>query len=130
MKFANWVFLASGIYGILAITPLYFVEERFGAENPPPIAHPEFFYGFAGVALAWQVMFLIIGTDPIRYRPAMLAAVLEKVSYLAAAIVLFQAGRVSAIILGLGLVDGLWGVLFVASFVVTPKQGAAGLSPT
>jgi len=122
MRFAKWVFLASGIYGILAITPLYFMESRYSADNPPAITHPEFFYGFAGVALAWQVMFLVIGSDPIRYRIAMLPAVLEKASFLAAAIVLFQLGRTSGTILGLGIVDGAWGALFIASFVLTAKS--------
>lgn len=124
MKFAKWTFLISGIYGLVVLTPLYFMEERFGTDNPPPIAHPEFYYGFIGVALAWQVMFLIIGTDAVRYRLAMLPAILEKASYLGAAIVLFQLGRISSTMLATGLVDGLWGASFVASFVLTARKAA------
>ena len=53
MSFARWVFRIAGIYGVLVIAPMYFLESRFPAENPPPITHPEFFYGFVGVTLAW-----------------------------------------------------------------------------
>jgi hypothetical protein len=38
----------------------------------PPVNHPEFYYGFFGVTLSWQIMFLVIGSSPIRYRMAMI----------------------------------------------------------
>jgi len=72
MKFARIVFLIAGIYGILVLTPLYFLEQTIGRETPPPITHPEFFYGFVGVGLAWQIVFLIIARDPLRFRPMMI----------------------------------------------------------
>ena len=77
MKFARIVFLIAGIYGILVLTPLYFLEQTIGRETPPPITHPEFFYGFLGVALAWQVLFLLIAHNPVRYRPMMIPSILE-----------------------------------------------------
>src|SRR5262245_705061 len=49
MRFAKWVFLLAGITGILVVIPLYFLEERFGRDQPPPVNHPEFYYGFVGV---------------------------------------------------------------------------------
>ena len=58
MIFAKRVFFIAGVYGILALTPMYFLEDRIGRDFPPPIAHPEHFYGFVGVALAWQMLSL------------------------------------------------------------------------
>jgi hypothetical protein len=52
LRFARVVFLVAGIYGILVLLPQYFLEERIGIDSPPPITHPEHFYGFVGVALA------------------------------------------------------------------------------
>ena len=53
------------------------------------ITHPEYFYGFIGVGLAWQVAFLIIATDPRRYRPLIIPSIIEKFSFAAAIAVLF-----------------------------------------
>jgi hypothetical protein len=40
-------------------------------DEPPAITHSEFYYGFVGFAMTWQVAFLIIRRDPKRYRPLM-----------------------------------------------------------
>ena len=64
MLFEKRVFFWSGVYGLVVLTPLYFLESRLNEISPPPIAHPEHFYGFVGVALSWQVAFLIISRDP------------------------------------------------------------------
>ena len=119
MKFARLVFLIAGIYGLLVMLPQYFLESRIGRDTPPPITHPEFFYGFIGVTLAWQVVFLIISRDPKRYRPIMIAAVLEKVGFVIAAIVLVLQQRVSAMTLAPAGIDAVLGVLFVLAFVKT-----------
>ena len=52
MKFARWVFLVAGIYGLIVITPFYFMEGVLGGVTPPALTHPAFFYGFVGTALA------------------------------------------------------------------------------
>src|SRR5262245_59969926 len=105
MKIARWIFGIAGIYGILVIAPLYFLEARIGRDSPPPITHPEYFYGFVGITLAWQIVFLTIAREPARYRPLMLASVLEKLAWGVAAIVLFQQQRVTAATLGFGGID-------------------------
>src|SRR5215469_6103014 len=69
MKFARVVYWVAGIWGILLITPLYFMFELIGRKDPPAITHPGFYYGFVGVALAWQIAFLVIARDPARMRP-------------------------------------------------------------
>jgi len=119
MQFARWVFRIAGIYGLLAILPMYFMETRIAVESPPPITHPEFFYGFIGVALAWQVAFLVISLDPVRYRLMMIPSVIEKLSFTAAATMLFFQQRLSGIAFGFGMIDFLFGVLFAISFVRT-----------
>jgi hypothetical protein len=116
VAFARRVFLFAGMIGLVILIPQVFMEGRIGRDYPPPITHPEHFYGFVGVGTAWQVLFLIISRDPLRLRPAMLAAVLEKLSFGVPAIVLYNQGRLPAMILGFGLFDLFLGVLFVVSY--------------
>jgi hydrogenase-4 membrane subunit HyfE len=64
----------------------------------------------------WQILFLMIATDPIRLRPAMIAAVLEKVSFGVPVMVLYLQGRVPPLLLGFALFDLFLGMLFVVSY--------------
>jgi hypothetical protein len=118
MRFARWIFLLSGLSGILMILPLYW-EERFFHDYPPQINRPEFYYGFAGLCLAWQVMFVLIGSDPIRYRPAMVPAMLEKLSFAAGIPILYALDRVTAVWLGFAAMDATWLVLFSVAYLGT-----------
>ena len=93
MKFAQRVFRIAGIYGVVVITPLFFLESQVGRDNPAGITHREFFYGFICVTLAAQFMFLVIATDPIRYRPLMVVGMWEKFSYCVACVVLLMNHR-------------------------------------
>jgi hypothetical protein len=122
MLFAQRTFTAAGIYGILVLTPFYFLERYLNENQPPPITHPEFFYGFVGVALAWQVAFIIIGRDPIRFRPLIPACIIEKLSYTIATIVLYVQSRIAVSTLAFGLIDLLLGTLFLISYVKTRAQ--------
>ena len=72
MKFATLVFRVAAVWGVLIITPLYFLFVLIGRNDPPPITHPGFFYGFVGTALAWQIAFFFIASDPVRFRPLMI----------------------------------------------------------
>jgi hypothetical protein len=119
MRFAKWVFLVAGVSGILMVAPSYFLERRMGEDYPPAINHPEFYYGFAGVTLAWQFLFLVIASDPARFRPAMLPALLEKASFAIAIPVLYALGRVPAVWLGFASMDATWFVLFAISYFRT-----------
>jgi len=113
MKFARYTFLAAGIYGIIVLTPMYFMLDKTGADYPPAITHPEYYYGFVGVALAFQIVFLIIAFDPVRYRPIILAAVVEKFSFAIATGVLLMQGRVAGPVTIGALIDLFLGVLFL-----------------
>ena len=122
-RFARRVFLIAGVYGIVVLLPQYFAE--WAVDLPAPIAQPEQFYGFIGVALAWQVVFLVIARDVQRYRPLMLAGVLEKLSFGVPVIILYAAGRVSAGVLAAGVVDLAFGGLFVLAFVRSREKAAS-----
>lgn len=119
MKFAKWVFMIAGMYGILVVAPMYFMEESLGRDFPPPITHPEYYYGFVGVTLAWQILFLVIAKNPAGLRLAMVPAIIEKVSYAIATVVLFAQQRITALTLSFGVVDLVLGILFVVAFVKT-----------
>jgi len=119
MKFSKIVFWVAGIWGFLVLTPLYFLFDIIGRNDPPPITHPGFFYGFVGVALAWQVAFIFIATDPLRFRPLMIPSILEKASWGATVIVLVLQGRMHKPDLVLAGADLLLGVLFVVSYFKT-----------
>jgi hypothetical protein len=129
MKLAKVVFLVAGIYGLIVLLPLYFMEAQTGRDYPPPITHPEFYYGFVGVGVAWQLAFLVISRDPVRYRPLMLPAIVEKASFGIAVAVLYLQLRVSSFMFGAAMVDSLLGVLFIVSWKATSRSEAATLPP-
>lgn len=122
-RFAARVFRIAAIYGILALAPQYFLEAKVGRDYPPPITHPEHFYGFLGVALAWQLAFLVIAKDPVRYRPFMLPAIAEKLAFGLAAPLLVLLGRAAAPVALFGAIDLVLAALFFAAFRAT--RGAA-----
>ena len=93
MRFAKVVLWIAGIWGLLIITPLYFLFDVIGRQDPPPITHPGFFFGFVGLALAWQFAFFFIATDPARFRPLMLPSMFEKFSFGIGVVVLVLQGR-------------------------------------
>jgi hypothetical protein len=96
MTFSRWVFRLAGIYGLILLVPHYFMESHLAHDDPAGLTHPEFFYGFLGVAIAWQVAFLIIAHNPVRFRPMIIPAIIEKFSFAAAVGVLFLQQRVPA----------------------------------
>lgn len=123
MKFAERLFLVAGIYGLAVLLPQYFLEEKNGRDFPPPITHPEYYYGFLGVAVAWQVLFLLMAKNPARYRMAMIPAVLEKLGFGVAVVALFLLGRVSSLVLlGFALVDLVLAALFIVAYAKTEPE--------
>ena len=119
MKFARVVFAIAGVWGLLVVTPLYFLFNTLSRQYPPAITHPEFYYGFAGVALAWQIAFLIIASDPVRFRLIMIPSILEKLGYAVAIIVLHLQGHSAPPNLLFAGVDLLLCLLFVIALVKT-----------
>lgn len=122
MRFARLVFWIAGIYGLVLTAPLYLMEAKIGHDYAPLITHPEFYYGFAGVTLAWQLVFLLIGGNPARYRPIMLAAIVEKLTYSIAIVGLALQNRIAAPIAVTGIPDFLLAVLFAMAWLRTGKS--------
>ena len=116
MKFSKMVFWIAALWGVLVLTPLYFMFDLIGRQDPPPITHPAFYYGFVSVGLAFQIAFIAIALDPVRLRPMMIPSVLEKFSYGATLFVLYLQHRLHLQDLALGGIDTVFGVLFLVAF--------------
>jgi hypothetical protein len=125
-NFARRVFLFAGIYGLIVLLPQLFSESRIARDYPPAITHSEYFYGFLGIAIAWQLCFLVIARDPARYRMIMLPAMVEKLSFAVPSIVLFAQHRLPGITMTFAMFDLVLGTLFVAAYRSTqPDRTAA-----
>jgi uncharacterized membrane protein YuzA (DUF378 family) len=119
MRFAKIVYRIAGIYGFIVLLPQYFLEDKTGRDFPPPITHSEFYYGFIGLALTWQLLFLLLSTDPVRYRLMMIPSMFEKVVFVVPVLILYSQQRVSGTIVAVSMVDLVFGVLFVISYFKT-----------
>jgi len=123
MTFARRVYFIAAIYGLLILLPQFFMEQRVGQDHPPPLTHPEFFYGFIGTAVAFQVVFLILARDPSRYRPMMIATILEKAGFGIPTVALFLQQRASLTTLFFGGIDLVFGAFFISAYVRTAAPG-------
>lgn len=82
--FPSRMFRWAAIYGVIVLTPLYL------APLPPQLG--ETLLGFIGLALVFQGVFWVIGSDPVKYRALMLLAVAEKLVFGVPALTLFAQG--------------------------------------
>lgn len=126
VKFAQIVYLVAAIYGFVALVPMYFME----LSEKTNLLHPEYFYGFVGVALVWQIAFLLIARDPLKYRPFMFLTCLEKLSFGVPAWILYFQGRLSLQMLIAGNIDLFLMVLFAASIFATRSIDPEGAGLT
>jgi hypothetical protein len=116
VKFTRIVYGSAAAYGFISLLPLYFLLEKVGREAPPPITHPEFYYGFVGVTFLWQLVFVIIAKNPVEYRSLIPITILEKFVYTVPVVLLYFAGRVHVSIMQSSLVDPVFGILFIAAY--------------
>jgi hypothetical protein len=121
MRFAKTVYLAAGVLGLLQVAPAYFMESLTASWNPPAVEHPEFYYGFISVVLVWQLVYLLIGLDPIRFRPMMLLAALAKFSIVITFVLLYAYHRIRAQWLASAAFDGTFAVLFLVAYARTAR---------
>jgi hypothetical protein len=122
MKLARLIFGAAGIYGLVVIGPMYFLEDRIGRDTPPEITHPEFFYGFVGLGIAWQIAFLCVALDPLRYRLLMIPSMVEKFSFAIAVAILVFKNRAPASVAAFAGIDLILGILFVIAYLKTASR--------
>jgi hypothetical protein len=125
MKFAKRAFFWGGIYGLLAVTPLYFLRSFMGRLFPPAINHPEFYYGFVGAVVVWHVLFLVVSKDPARYRAVMPVAALEKLVFGAPVLALIVLDRASVLLAPAAVIDLIWGALYLISYWKVGERSVA-----
>lgn len=118
MTFAKWVFTVGGVWGVLIIAPLFFLENSL-AQMTGAFSHPDTYYGFAASTLAWQIGYLVIGRDPARYRPFMLIGALGKVLFFGSCWALVLMGRVQPLVAWAVTPDIILAGLFVAAWYRT-----------
>ena len=123
--FATRVFQVAGIYGLVLLIPMYAAYLAGMPQLNVVTSAPQFVHGFFLVTIAWQVAFLLIATDPARYRLLMLAAMLEKFPFTLATLALYSNGDVESPILAAGLIDGVLGLLFGAAYLATANSADA-----
>lgn len=121
MRFARFTFAGAGLWGIAVLTPLFWLVDITGRRYAPPVDYPHFFYGFLSVAMAWQIAFLVIGSNPARFRFLMLPAIVEKLGYVATLAMLYARRRIGTADAQAAIPDLLLGILFIVSFVKTRR---------
>ena len=119
MKTSRLIFTIAGIYGLLILTPFLFLERRIAEASPGGMTHPEYYYGFLGAALVMQFIYLVIGRDPVRFRPLMPIAALAKTVFFVTILILFFRERVAAAALEVASIDALLAFAFLYAWRVT-----------
>jgi hypothetical protein len=121
MKSARLIFTIAGIYGLLVLTPFLFMEHMIAERTPGGLTHPEYYYGFLGAALVMQLFYLMIGRDPVRFRPFMPLCTLAKLAFFAPVLILFLQERVPALTLAFASVDALLAFAFLHAWRITGR---------
>ena len=117
MKFARIVFLVAGLWGIIELAPLFFLFGTVSRRSPS--ADPELYYVFLAVTMAWQFAFLVIASNPGRFRLMMIPSVIEKVGYVLTLAVLLAQGRIAIGHLLIATPDLVLGALFAIALAKT-----------
>jgi hypothetical protein len=123
MRFARFTFIGAGIWGIVVLMPLYWLFDVTGRAYSPPTDYPHFFYGFLSVAMAWQIAFLVIGSNPPRFRPLMIPGILEKLGHVGGVAILYANARISTTDAQAAIPDLLLAFLFMVAFAKTRASG-------
>jgi hypothetical protein len=118
-RLPRWIYRIAGIYGLLAVIGGYFSEAGVARDYPPAVTHREYFYGFWGVTLAWQLAFVVISTDPRRYRPLMPVTIVEKLGFFVPAMVLWSRGQSPPPMIAGAWIDFVLAILFAVAWFRT-----------
>ena len=117
MNFVRIIFGLAAAWGFLVLVPGLFAEAG---------PRPEYYYGFVGLALVFQLVFVMIAIDPVRFAPLIPIAVLEKLAFFLPVTLLYAQGRVAMgpVFVG-GMVDGLLMLLFLLAWFLSRRAAPA-----
>jgi len=118
--FPRRVFFWGGVWGLAVLVPQFFLEAKMGELFPPPTNHAEQYYGFLAVTVAWQVAYLVMSRDPVRFRPLMPVGAACKLLFVATLAALWATGRLSAAAAAGAAPDLVLALLFLAAWRKTP----------
>ena len=111
----GWLFTIAGIYGLLAVAPLY----RGGGGGAALYR-----YAFAGAAGATQLLYLMIGHDFARYRPLIWVGVASKISFAVPGLLLMARGEIGSGTLPFAIIDLLLVAAFITAWALTRSTPA------
>jgi hypothetical protein len=125
VKFAKIVFRIAGVWGIVVLTPLFFAADEINRRFPPPITHPQYYYGFVALAWVFQLVFFVIAGDPIRFRPLIIPSIFEKAGFVITCLVLLLRGGITPGEASGAAADLLLGILFICAFFTTRTKSSS-----
>ena len=107
-RFTRRVMVGAAIYGFIGAGTLYFTDA--------PDPYRLLYFAFAGIALVFQGVFLVIARDPRRFAPLLPLCVFEKLSFGIPALAFAARGQAeTAMALG-GAVDLLLAGIFMLAW--------------
>jgi hypothetical protein len=74
------------------------------------------------MAAVFQLVFLVIATDPVRYGPLILVSILEKLSFGIPALILHFQGRIAPPLFLGGMIDLVLCALFTVSYLTLRRS--------
>lgn len=113
VTFARRVYIGAAIYGFLAVPVLYFTEA--------PDPHRLLYFAFAGIALVFQGVFLVIARDPKTYAAFIPLTIFEKISFGVPALAFWSQGQAADDMALGGAVDLLLAALFTLTWLKMRK---------
>jgi hypothetical protein len=126
MRLARWVFLAAGAFGLIPALHWTYTMIIGGPELLPDLASTGLFLSVSVFQYGlWQVLMIVLATDPVRYRPMMIVAFFVQVTAAFNPAWLFLYGAVFGF--PIVFVDLLFAILFVVAFWVTGRETAVRL---
>ena len=107
-RFTFRVLVGAALYGFIGAGMLYFTDA--------PDPHRLLYFAFAGIALVFQGVFLVIARDPRRYAAFLPLCVFEKLSFGIPALAFAARGQAEAAMALGGAVDLVLAGLFVVAW--------------
>ena len=121
MKLARWVFLIAGILGLIPVVPLVYTTMVKGETIPPDFASMGVFFSVSVFQyVCWQISYIILARDPVRFRSMMIPAFFVEITAPFNPFWLFLYGFKFWI--SIAVVDILLAILFVVAFWLTGRE--------